>query len=149
MSGTMLWRSAACTGLLLISLALMVVPAGAVELSPAGSGQGTVTIANGDPVLIHGIATGQPRALQLWIISHNYLKVTTLSVNNDDTYQYELKGADTLNLAPGQYFFVVQHPMMNGQLDVVYDPASGKVINKQLDGGKGMAIFTPPPTMSM
>jgi hypothetical protein len=46
-------------------------------------------IANGDSVMIHGIATGHPRnGLQLWIISHNYLKVTTLGVNSDNTYLY-------------------------------------------------------------
>jgi hypothetical protein len=106
-----------------------------------GSSSRSVTIANGDSVFIHGIATGQPRGLQLWIISHNYLKVTTLPVNNDDTYLYELKSADTMNLASGQYFFVVQHPMMNGQFDVIYNPSTGEIINKQLGGGTGKDIF--------
>ena len=102
--------------------------------NPVGSASSkTVTIANGDSVFIHGIATGHPRnGLQLWIISHNYLKVTTLPVNDDDTYLYELKPADTQNLASGQYFFLVQHPMMNSQFDVMYDPSTGKIINKQL-----------------
>jgi trimeric autotransporter adhesin len=135
--------AACCACLLLMGTALIALPAGALELNPVGSASSnTVTIANGDSVFIHGIATGQPRALQLWIISHNYLKVTTLSVNDDDTYLYELKPSDTQNLASGQYFFLVQHPMMNGQFDVVYDPSTGKIINKQLDGGRGMEIFT-------
>jgi S-layer glycoprotein len=133
-----------CVCLLLIGTVLIAIPAGALELDPVGSASSkTVTIANGDSVMIHGIATGHPtNGLQLWIISHNYLKVTTLAVNDDNTYLYELKPADTQNLASGQYFFVVQHPMMNGQFDVVYDPSTGKIINKQLDGGKGMEIFT-------
>jgi trimeric autotransporter adhesin len=133
-----------CACLLLIGAALIVLPAGAFTLDPAGSGSSNiVTIANGDSVMIHGIATGHPRnGLQLWIISHNYLKVTTLAVNDDNTYVYELKPADTQNLASGEYFFLVQHPMMNGRFDVVYDPSTGKIINKQLDGGKGMEIFT-------
>jgi hypothetical protein len=133
-----------CAFLLIISIALIAIPAGAIELNPVSSASPkTVTIANGDSVFIHGIATGHPRnGLQLWIISHNYLKVTTLTVNDDDTYLYELKPADTQNLASGQYFFLVQHPMMNGQFDVVYNPSSGKIINKQLDGGRGMEIFT-------
>lgn len=127
--------SGAC--LFLMAVALMI-PAGAVELEPAGSTTNTVTIANGDPVYIHGIATGQPRlGLQLWIISHNYLKVTTLPVNDDDTYVYELRGTDTLNLASGQYFFLVQHPMMNGQFDVIYDRSAGTIINRPL----GKEIF--------
>jgi trimeric autotransporter adhesin len=129
--------------ILLACIALIVTPAEAIDLSQAGSSSSNpVTIANGDSVFIHGIATGQPRGLQLWIISHNYLKVTTLAVNDDNTYLYELKPADTLNLASGQYFFLVQHPMMNSRFDVVYDPETGKIINKQLDGGKGMEIFT-------
>jgi hypothetical protein len=133
-----------CASLLIIGIALIAIPAGAIELNPVGSASSkTVTIANGDPVFIHGIATGHPRnGLQLWIISHNYLKVTTLAVNDDNTYLYELKPADTQNLASGQYFFLVQHPMMNGQFDVIYNPATGKIINKQLDGGRGMEIFT-------
>jgi hypothetical protein len=129
---------------ILLTAVLMAMPAYAVELEPVGSGSPkTVTIANGDSVYIHGVATGHPRnGLQLWIISHNYLKVTTLSVNDDNTYLYELKPADTQNLASGEYFFLVQHPMMNGQFDVYYDPSTGKIINRQLDGGKGMEIFT-------
>jgi hypothetical protein len=126
---------------LLLSIAL-IMPAGAIELDPVGSSSGTVTVTNGDSVFIHGIATGQPRnGLQLWIISHNYLKVTTLAVNDDDTYQYELKPADTQNLASGQYFFLVQHPMMNGQFDIVYNPSDGTIVNRQLGGGTGKEIF--------
>ena len=93
-----------CACLLIIGIALIAIPAGAIELDPVGSASSkTVTIANGDSVFIHGIATGHPRnGLQLWIISHNYLKVTTLAVNDDNTYLYELKPADTQNLASGQ-----------------------------------------------
>lgn len=130
--------------LFVIALAMIAVPACAVELDPvASTSSNTITIANGDSVLIHGIATGQPRnGLQLWIISKNYLRVTTIGVNDDDTYLYELKPADTQNLAPGQYFFLVQHPMMNGRFDIIYDRASGKIINRQLGNGNGMDIFT-------
>ncbi|MGB9176382.1 MAG: hypothetical protein WCB46_06560 [Methanoregula sp.] len=137
-----LFRIIGCAWIILIAIALILIPAGAIDLDPVGSSSNTVTIANGDSVFIHGIATGQPHnGLQLWIISHNYLKVATIPVNDDNTYEYELKPADTRNLASGQYFFVVQHPMMNGQFDIVYDPASGRIINKQLGNGSGMDIF--------
>jgi hypothetical protein len=133
-----------CACLFIIGIALIAIPAGALDYEPVGSpSSNTVTIANGDSVFIHGIATGHPRnGLQLWIISHNYLKVTTLAVNDDNTYEYELKPADTRNLASGQYFFLVQHPMMNGQFDIIYDRASGKIINRQLGNRNGMDIFT-------
>ena len=128
--------------LLLIGTALIAIPAGALDFEPVGSPPlNTVTIASGDSVFIQGIATGHPqKGLQLWIISHNYLKVTTIPVNDDNTYEYELKPSDTRNLASGQYFFLVQHPMINGQFDIIYDRASGKIINRQL--GNGMDIFT-------
>jgi hypothetical protein len=137
------WIAAGCVCLLLICTALVVIPAGAINLDPAGSASSnTVTIANGDSVMIHGIATGHPQnGLQLWIISNNYLKVTTLPVNDDNTYLYELKPADTQNLASGQYFFLVQHPMMNGQFDIVYDPSTGTIINRQLSDGNNKEIF--------
>jgi hypothetical protein len=128
--------------LTIISISLVFIPVGALDLSSASASSGPPTIANGDSVFIHGIATGHPQnGLQLWIISHNYLKVTSIAVNDDNTYLYELKPADTQNLASGEYFFVVQHPMMNGQFDIIYDRASGKIINKQLGEG-GMEIFT-------
>jgi S-layer glycoprotein len=143
MTKNALCRIIGCAWVILIAIALIPIAAGAIELDPVGSSPTTVTIANGDSVFIHGIATGHPRSgLQLWIISHNYLKVTTLAVNDDNTYEYELKPADTQNLAPGQYFFLVQHPMMNGQFDITYDRASGRIINRQLGNGNGMDIFT-------
>lgn len=124
-----------------IALAFVVcltAPVSAVTLTPGSSG--TAFIANGDPVYINGVATGHPQAgLQIWLIGKNTAKVSTVSVNADNTYSYELKSTDTQNLASGQYMVIVQHPMMNGQFDIVYSAADGKVINKQLGGG--MTIF--------
>lgn len=121
-------------------LSAIAVPSLAVTLTP-GAQSGTATIANGDPVYIQGIATGQPpNGLQVWLIGYNTVKITTVSVNSDDTYSYELKPADTMNLASGQYLVIVQHPMMNGQFDIVYSPSTGQVINRQL-GSSGSAIF--------
>ena len=59
--------------------------------------------------------------------------------NADNTYEYELKSADTQSLAPGQYFVLVQHPMMNGVFDIYYDASTGSVINRQF--GTGTSIF--------
>lgn len=111
-------------------------PVSAITLTPGGSLASSATISNGDSVFINGIATGHPsQGLQVWIIGPNYLKVTTVSVNADNSYSYELRPADTLDLAPGQYYAVVQHPMMNGRFDVTYDPSTGRVTNQQLGGG--------------
>jgi len=96
-------------------------------------------------VLISGIATGQPRAgLQVWVIGKNYVKISGVQVNSDDTYSYELKSAETQNLASGQYLVIIQHPMMNAEFDVIYNAASGEVINRQLDSGKAIFLLTGP-----
>jgi hypothetical protein len=123
-------------------ITLWFISAGAVALSltPGSSSSTPAVISTGDPVYIHGIATGHPRnGLQVWAIGNNYLKVSTISTNADNTYEYELTKTDTLNLASGQYFVLIQHPMMNGQFDVYYDPSTGQVINRILGGGT--AIF--------
>jgi len=115
----------------------------AVTLTPGSTS--TTSIANGDPVLISGIATGQPRdGLQVWVIGKNYVKISGVQVNSDDTYSYELKSAETQNLASGQYLVIIQHPMMNAEFDVIYNAASGEVINRQLDSGKAIFLLTGP-----
>jgi hypothetical protein len=117
-------------------LAICAPGASAITLTPGNST--TAVIAQGDPVYIQGIATGQPQVgLQIWFIGPNFVKVTTVPVNNDGTYQYILQPADTANLAPGAYFVVVQHPMMNGRFDIIYDAGTGSVINIQ----SGQTIF--------
>ena len=127
------WRIAF---VLLLGIGFCTCATGAVTIASQNSQSSTTSIANGDPVYIHGIATGQPRnGLQVWLTGNNYLKVSTISVDADNTYTYDLTSADTRNLASGQYFVVIQHPMMNGQFDVVYDPATGKVTNRMLGGG--------------
>jgi hypothetical protein len=120
--------------------AVILLPASAaITLTPGDSGSSSA-IANGDPVYIRGIATGHPQSgLQVWIIGYNYLKIDTVQVNEDNTYSYELKSSETQGLASGQYYVVVQHPMMNGQFDIIYAPGSGGVINRQL--GNGTRIF--------
>jgi trimeric autotransporter adhesin len=124
-----------CTGIL-----MLVVPVPGLDLVPGTSQSSVPVISNGDPVTIHGIATGQPQnGLMVWVIGYNYLKISNIQVNDDNTYSYEMKSADTANLASGQYLVIVQHPMMNGQFDITYDPATGNVINRQLGGGT--AIF--------
>ncbi len=130
------------TSVILFILAVMLVisPVAAISLSPGSSFSGAPAIANGDPVYIHGIATGHPRdGLQVWLFGNNYVKITTVSTNADNSYEYQLTSADTRALSSGQYFVLIQHPMMNGQFDIYYDAATGRVINRQL--GSGTAIY--------
>jgi hypothetical protein len=134
------WNAYRIVCLFLICIAMGITCAAAVNLTPGDSGT-TTTISQGDPVFIRGIATGHPQVgLQIWFIGYNFARVSTIQVNDDNTYEYELQKADTANLAPGQYFVLIQHPMMNGQFDVVYDASSGSVTNMLT--GKTIYKFT-------
>ena len=120
-----------------------ILPAAAITLSPGDTRSSTPSIANGDPVMVNGIATGQPRnGLQVWLVGTNYVKIDSVSVNADNSFSYELKPADTRSLAPGQYMVIIQHPMMNGEFDIFYNPATGQVINRQLGGGTSIFQLT-------
>jgi hypothetical protein len=145
MNGHSLFARYGCGILFFILCAVFLLPASsAITITPGDSGSSSA-IAHGDPVSIRGIATGHPQSgLQVWIIGYNYLKIDTVQVNADNTYSYELKSSDTLGLASGQYLVIVQHPMMNGQFDIVYDAGTGGVINRQLGGGTTIFQLTGP-----
>lgn len=77
------------------------------------------TVAQGDKFFIRGVAEGQPsQGVQVWIMGKNYVRVDTESVNNDGSFEKEINQGITANMAPGQYFVVIQHPMYNDRLDV-------------------------------
>ncbi len=114
----------------LILVLVIIIPAAAITLSPGDTSGTTPVIAKGDPVYINGIATGRPvQGLQVWLIGTNYVRIASVSVNDDSTYSYELKPAETQQLASGQYVVLIQHPMMNGRFDIVYNSATGDVTN--------------------
>jgi len=108
---------------------LIMVPAMALDLSLNAHQSSVPAISKGDTVTVHGIATGQPaNGLRIWLVGNNYATISSASVNSDDTYSYELKPAETQALASGQYFVLVQHPMMNGEFDVRYNAGTGEVV---------------------
>ncbi len=77
------------------------------------------TVARGDILVITGTAEGKPATgVGIWLFGTNYYSRTTQTVNDDNTFRYELGRGATQNLATGQYFAVVQHPMTNGVFDV-------------------------------
>jgi hypothetical protein len=130
-----------CFVLIILVFLISIAPATALTLNAGESRSLTPSIAKGDPVYIRGIATGRPQAgLQIWLIGNNYAQVTTTSVASDSSFEYEIRASDTRNLAAGQYFVLIQHPMMNGQFDIIYNAGTGQVINRQQ--GNGMSIFT-------
>ncbi len=77
------------------------------------------SVAKGDKLTISGTAEGNPSNVYVWIFGRNYrLLSQSASVESDGSFEYDLDSGQTTTLAPGQYFVVIQHPMMDGQQDV-------------------------------
>ena len=59
---------------------------------------GAPIIANGDPVIFRELQlVNRMLVLQVCIIGYNYVKITPVNTNVDNTIEYELKSADTLS----------------------------------------------------
>ena len=83
------------------------------------------TVAKGDKLFVRGTAEGQPSAgVAIWFFGKNHYAYQTASVEDDATFEYEMTSQATKDLASGQYFVVVQHPMQNNEFDVVRDTTS-------------------------
>jgi len=86
----------------------------------------TNTLAKGDKLYIRGTAEGKPNNVYVWIFGKNFRSCSNgESVKSDATYEWKYDRADTSGLYAGQYFVVVQHPMMNGVPDVIGSDAAG------------------------
>ncbi len=115
-----------CVGLLLIA------GAATAQNQTAGVGQtmveNTPVLVRGDEMTISGIAAGQPDAVYIWIFGTNYRSLSnSVGVEPDGTYRYIVERAETREFAPGRYFAIVQHPMIDGEQDV--SVVSGTTIN--------------------
>ena len=79
----------------------------------------SATVARGDKLKISGVAQGNPSNVYIWMFGKNFygtansraLNVESTSVESDGTFEYELDSGLTTDLAGGQYFVVIQHPM--------------------------------------
>jgi len=81
------------------------------------------TLTRGNDYQIAGTATGDPDAVRIWIFGPNCQKLGVLVlVENNGSFEYTLTGAETSDLAKGQYYVIVQHPVTNG-FDVTADGA--------------------------
>ena len=100
------------------------------------------TIAKGDKLIIRGFAEGDPHSVAIWIMGKNYAERDTTSVDTRSEFNYEIGRGETIDMASGQYLVIVQHPMQNGQFDIVLHN-DGSVANLQLgnNGTTGTTIF--------
>ena len=96
------------------------------------------SIAKGDTLRISGFAEGNPGNVAIWIMGKNYATRDTVSVDDAEFY-YDLDRVKTSNMASGQYYVLIQHPMQNGKFDV-YLNSDGSITNSML-GINGIKIF--------
>jgi len=110
----------------------------------------TNTLAKGDILYVRGTAEGKPNNVFVWTFGKNYRNCAqSASVKSDASYEFKLDRGDTESLYAGQYFVVVQHPMMNGIADVQGDPSGKSCVNaKFAEGAKTTANKTPPVRIS-
>ncbi|KLK89193.1 hypothetical protein SZ63_01780 [Methanoculleus sediminis] len=89
-------------------------------------------VAKGDDLTLTGTAQGDPDSVRVWIFGKN-LQLTdeSATVEDDGSFEYEL--TNTQDLTAGQYFVVIQHPMMNKEFDI-YSGITGW-INGTADSG--------------
>ena len=95
---------------------------------------GTV-VAKGDKLVITGTAEGDPNSLKLYIFGTNYFHPESISVEDDGSYEKEIPIPS--GLASGQYFVVIQHPMMNGAFDADLKGSEGNRYFEILNVGQG------------
>jgi len=78
-----------------------------------------MTVAQGDDITITGSSGGSPDAgVAIWIFGRNYFLYDTVQTERGGQIFYDLTGAVTSTMAPGEYLVIVQHPMANGNFDL-------------------------------
>ena len=97
------------------------------------------TVAQGDSIFIDGTAEGQPSSVGVWILGKNFATLSMETVESDGSFSYEVDSETTKSMYSGQYFVVVQHPMMNGKYDIDWSGAPAEYV---YDYGLGEASGT-------
>ena len=80
------------------------------------------TIVKGERIVISGSAEGVGnQEVLIWIFGESFSSVDKVYTNPDASYLYEIPPIITKKLNPGQYFAIIQHPMMNNEFDIYFD----------------------------
>jgi hypothetical protein len=100
-----------------------------------------LTVAKGDRLFITGTALGvEYQKLQIWIFGEAFFHVDIIRANPDSSFMVDLTHLVKEKLAIGQYFGVVQHPMMNNEFDVYPDNQKENVLSNSPK--KGTHLFS-------
>jgi len=98
------------------------------------------TIVKGDNLKIFGTAEGVDNlALQIWIFGTSIASVKKIFRNPDRSYSYEIPRFITKTFDTGQFFIVIQHPMMNNEFDIYVDEKTHVVLSNYPT--KGTPLF--------
>lgn len=99
------------------------------------------TVAQGDRIYINGTAEGTPKpGIQIWIFGENAILHKTVPVNPDASFLLRLDRSETKKLDIGQYFVIVQHPMINNEFDIYLDDDGETVLSNYPK--KGTRLFS-------
>jgi hypothetical protein len=106
------------------------------------AGISPATISKGVPFTVSGFAEGNPETVEVWILGKNYYSRSMVSVNSDASFKYVPPQEVTSQLASGQYFVIVQHPMENTTFDI--DVSGDYVRSLQLNNGTNLFRISGP-----
>lgn len=97
----------------------------------------------GDEFDITGSAEGNPsHGVQVWIIGENYVEIKTVPVAQDGSFQFTIPPKTTTNLANGNFFVLLQHPMINDQFDITRSDFNPDYVrNLQIGATGGTDLF--------
>lgn len=100
-------------------------------------------IQNGYEFDITGSAEGCPsHGVQVWIIGENYADIKNVPLSQDCSFQLIIPPETTINLANGDYYFILQHPMINDQFDIVRSNINPDYVrNLQIGNSGGTDLF--------
>jgi hypothetical protein len=79
-------------------------------------------------IFINGTAEGQPSSVAIWTLGKNFAVKQTEPVNVDGSSSYEVNQDTTESMHSGQYFVVVQRPMMNGKYNIDWSGAPSEFV---------------------
>ncbi|HJJ47147.1 MAG TPA: hypothetical protein O0X32_02715, partial [Methanocorpusculum sp.] len=93
------------------------------------------TIVQGEKYSLTGTAIGSPGSIQWYLFGPNYFKTGTSSVMDDSTYELSLSKDETKNMATGQYYLIIQHPMYDKIFNIgPVKTGNGYVIKQNTNG---------------
>ena len=84
----------------------------------------------GETLQLIGKATGvNLQEVQIWIFGDSFFHVERIKTDNESSYSFTIQeNFSNKHLLPGQYYVVIQHPMLNNKFDVYYDESTNHVV---------------------